>query len=60
MSTKSYINRSEINNYLDKVDPDVLDYIQQCEVQIDKLAEIGYQLSYERHLPTLLNLIIPI
>ncbi|MCF7823865.1 MAG: HD domain-containing protein [Candidatus Marinimicrobia bacterium] len=58
MSTKAYINRSEIKNYLAKVDPGVLDYIQQCEIQIDKLAEIGYQLSKERHLPTLLNLII--
>lgn len=58
MSTKHYINRSEIKTYLAKVDPDVLNYIVQCETQIDKLAEIGYQLSYERHLPTLLNLII--
>lgn len=58
MSNKRYINRSEIKEYLAKVDPGVLDYIQQCEVQIDKLAEIGYKLSSERHLPTLLNAII--
>jgi len=58
MAPKRYINRSDIKEYLAKVDPDVLDYIQQCEVQIDKLAEIGYQLSKERDLPTLLNLII--
>ncbi len=58
MSNTPFINRSEIKDYLAKVDPDVLDYIQQCEIQIDKLAEIGYQLSSERHLPTLLNAII--
>jgi len=58
MSAKPYINRSEIKEYLAEVDPDVLDYIQQCEIQIDKLAEIGFQLSAERDLPTLLNLII--
>lgn len=55
---KKYINRAEVKEYLAKVDPEVLDYITQCELQIDKLADIGYQLSYERHLPTLLNLII--
>lgn len=58
MTAKRYINRAEIKQYLAKVDPGVLDYINQCETQIDKLADIGYQLSYERHLPTLLNLII--
>ncbi|MCF7808197.1 MAG: HD domain-containing protein [Candidatus Marinimicrobia bacterium] len=58
MTNKSYINRSDVKAYLEKVDPEVLDYINQCEVQIDNLAEIGYQLSYERDLPTLLNLII--
>jgi len=58
MSAKVFINRSEIKDYLARVDPDVLNYIQQCEIQIDKLAEIGYQLSKERHLPRLLNLII--
>ena len=58
MIAKRHINRSEIKEYLSQVDPDVLDYIQQCEIQIDKLAEIGYQLSKERNLPTLLNLII--
>jgi HD-GYP domain-containing protein (c-di-GMP phosphodiesterase class II) len=56
--TKKYINRAEVKEYLAKADPEVLDYITQCELQIDKLADIGYQLSYERHLPTLLNLII--
>jgi len=55
---KHYINREDIKDYLTQVDPDVLDYIQQCETQIDKLAEVGFQLSKERHLPTLLNLII--
>lgn len=58
MGQKSYINRSDVKEYLAKVEPEVLDYINQCEVQIDNLAEIGYQLSYERDLPTLLNLII--
>ncbi len=58
MGTKTYINRSEVKNYLATTDPNVLNYIEQCEVQIDKLAEIGYQLSKERDLPTLLNLII--
>ena len=58
MSKKTYINRSDVKEYLAAADPTVLNYIEQCEVQIDKLAEIGYQLSKERHLPTLLNLII--
>jgi len=55
---KHYINREDIKNYLNKVNPDVLGYIHQCEIQIDKLAEIGFQLSVERDLPKLLNLII--
>ncbi len=58
MSKKAYINRSEVKNYLATADPTVLNYIEQCEMQIDKLAEIGFQLSAERDLPTLLNLII--
>ncbi|MBT7577284.1 MAG: GAF domain-containing protein, partial [Candidatus Marinimicrobia bacterium] len=58
MSKKAYINRSEVKKYLASADPTVLNYIEQCEVQIDKLAEIGFQLSAERDLPTLLNLII--
>ncbi len=58
MKNKPYINRQDVKEYLAKTDPNVLDYIQQCELQIDKLAEIGYQLSKERDLPTLLNLII--
>ena len=58
MSKKAYINRSDVKNYLASADPTVLNYIEQCEVQIDKLAEIGFQLSAERDLPTLLNLII--
>ena len=58
MSKKAYINRSDVKNYLATADPTVLNYIEQCEVQIDKLAEIGFQLSAERDLPTLLNLII--
>ncbi|MCF6239052.1 MAG: HD domain-containing protein [Candidatus Marinimicrobia bacterium] len=58
MSNKPYINRADVKEHLAKVNPNVLDYIQQCEIQIDKLAEIGYQLSSERHLPTLLNSII--
>ncbi len=58
MSKKAYINRSDVKAYLASTDPTVLNYIEQCEVQIDKLAEIGFQLSKERHLPTLLNLII--
>lgn len=58
MSKKRYTNRSDIKDHLAKVDPNVLDYINQCEMQIDKLAEVGYQLSKERDLPTLLNLII--
>lgn len=58
MSNKAYINRAEVKSYLAKTDPTVLSYIQQCEVQIDKLAEIGFQLSAERDLPTLLNMII--
>jgi HD-GYP domain-containing protein (c-di-GMP phosphodiesterase class II) len=58
MARNRYINRSDVKSHLAKVDPQVLDYIQQCEIQIDKLAEIGYQLSKERDLPTLLNLII--
>jgi len=58
MNKKAYINRAEIKTYLSKTDPTVLDYIEQCEVQIDKLAEIGFQLSAERNLPTLLNMII--
>jgi len=58
MSIKPYINRDDVKEYLAKTDPQVLDYIQQCELQIDKLSEIGFQLSKERDLPTLLNLII--
>ena len=58
MSKKAYINRSDVKDYLAQTDPTVLSYIEQCELQIDKLAEIGFQLSKERHLPTLLNLII--
>ncbi len=58
MNKKAYINRSEVKKYLATADPTVLNYIEQCEVQIDKLAEIGFQLSAERDLPTLLNLII--
>ncbi len=58
MINKTYINRADVKDYLAKADPNVLNYIEQCEIQIDKLAEIGYQLSKERDLPTLLNLII--
>jgi len=58
MSNKAYINRSEVKTYLAEADPTVLNYIEQCELQIDKLAEIGFQLSAERDLPTLLNMII--
>ncbi|MEA3287699.1 MAG: HD domain-containing phosphohydrolase [Candidatus Marinimicrobia bacterium] len=58
MSNKSFINRDDVKKHLAKVDPNVLSYIEQCEIQIDKLTEIGYQLSSERHLPTLLNSII--
>ncbi|NQV51340.1 MAG: hypothetical protein HQ507_12640, partial [Candidatus Marinimicrobia bacterium] len=58
MINKTYINRADVKDYLAQADPNVLNYIEQCEIQIDKLAEIGYQLSKERDLPTLLNLII--
>jgi len=58
MINKTYINRADVKEFLAKTDPNVLNYIEQCEIQIDKLAEIGYQLSKERNLPTLLNLII--
>ena len=58
MSNKPYINRADVKKHLATADPNVLRYIEQCEIQIDKLTEIGYQLSSERHLPTLLNSII--
>ena len=58
MEHTSKLTKHDIQAYLADVDPRIGAYIQQCETQIAKLAEIGFKLSTERHLPSLLNAII--
>ncbi len=58
MEQNFHLEREEVHALLGEVDPRIQEYVRQCETQITKLAEIGYKLSTERHLPSLLNEII--
>ncbi len=55
MNPSKNISKNDIKQQLIDMNPLVEAYIKQCETQISRLADIGYKLSTERHLPSLLN-----
>lgn len=58
MSLKPPSNQKPISDYLTLIDPQMLDYLQKYESQIDKLAETSNKMFCEGDLPILLDMII--
>lgn len=58
MNVSRHLSKKEVKKLLTDTDPRIEAYIEQCETQISRLADIGYKLSSERHLPSLLNEIL--